>query len=145
MKSKTMGSTIIKTASSLMMPFIVLYGIYVQLNGEESPGGGFQSGVIISTAIILHALIYGYRNTLNIIPLERIKYSLCAGLAIYVSVGLLSLLFGGHFLEYAAIIGDFSMAQKLCIFAVEIGVGLAVCSAMLIFYFSFVLYKTGKK
>ena len=38
---------------------IILYGIYVILNGHLSPGGGFSGGSIIGAGLILYAAAYG--------------------------------------------------------------------------------------
>ena len=43
----------------LLIPFIILFGLYVQFHGEYGPGGGFQAGAIIATGLILHALLEG--------------------------------------------------------------------------------------
>ena len=37
----------------LLIPFILLFGLYVQFHGEYGPGGGFQAGAIIASGIIL--------------------------------------------------------------------------------------------
>ena len=36
-----------------MVPFILVFGAYVFLHGESSPGGGFQAGAIVAAAIVL--------------------------------------------------------------------------------------------
>ena len=43
---------VIKFILSFIILYITLYAIYIQLNGEISPGGGFQAGVIFATGII---------------------------------------------------------------------------------------------
>ena len=32
---------IIKSVTLFILPYIVLYALYIQINGEVSPGGGF--------------------------------------------------------------------------------------------------------
>ena len=53
---------VIKLILSFIIPYITLYAIYIQLNGEVSPGGGFQAGVIFATAIIGYELVFGKEN-----------------------------------------------------------------------------------
>jgi multicomponent Na+:H+ antiporter subunit B len=41
------------TFGRLLYPVMLLFGIYIILNGHLSPGGGFQGGAIIATAILI--------------------------------------------------------------------------------------------
>ncbi len=50
------GSEILKTASALLFPLILMFGAYVFINGHLSPGGGFQGGAIIASAVVLTVL-----------------------------------------------------------------------------------------
>ena len=50
---------VIKTIIPFITPYIILYAIYIQLNGEVSPGGGFQAGVIFATGLISYDLVFG--------------------------------------------------------------------------------------
>ena len=59
-----MGSSkIIKTIAQKLFPFIVLFGFYLISHGHLSPGGGFQGGVVLGTAIILLALSHSIEKT----------------------------------------------------------------------------------
>ena len=37
---------ILRVATKLILPFILLFALYVQFHGDYGPGGGFQAGVI---------------------------------------------------------------------------------------------------
>lgn len=50
---------ILKHVVVLLMPCILLYGIYVVLNGHLSPGGGFSGGAVMGAALILYSAAYG--------------------------------------------------------------------------------------
>ena len=41
---------IVEVTTSLLIPFIIIYGFYIQFHGDILPGGGFQAGVILSVA-----------------------------------------------------------------------------------------------
>ena len=45
---------ILKVISKLLVPFIALFAFYVQFHGDFGPGGGFQAGVILASAVILY-------------------------------------------------------------------------------------------
>lgn len=52
------NSEIIIRMMGIVYPFVVLIGLYVILNGHVSPGGGFQGGTILATALITRYLVY---------------------------------------------------------------------------------------
>jgi len=41
------------TFSRLLYPLMLMFGFYVIINGHTSPGGGFQGGAIVATAILI--------------------------------------------------------------------------------------------
>ena len=45
---------ILKQVAWVLIPFIFLFAIYVLLNGETSPGGGFSGGTILGAGLILN-------------------------------------------------------------------------------------------
>ena len=51
--------TIPRIITKLIVPFILLFGLYVQFHGEISAGGGFQAGVIFASGFILYNVIFG--------------------------------------------------------------------------------------
>jgi len=44
---------ILKKASRMLFPMIMLFGVYVMIYGHLSPGGGFQGGVIVASGVLL--------------------------------------------------------------------------------------------
>ncbi len=55
-KLRNDGSELLKTASKILFPLILLFGTYVFLNGHLTPGGGFQGGAVIASGIMLTLL-----------------------------------------------------------------------------------------
>lgn len=55
--------TILTAVSMLVIPTLILYGIYVILNGHISPGGGFSGGTLIGSGLILYLSTFGVRRT----------------------------------------------------------------------------------
>src|SRR5699024_7262532 len=60
----------------IVYPFVVLIGLYIILNGHVSPGGGFQGGSILATALISRYLVYpNFDIDLDVLErLEKILY-----------------------------------------------------------------------
>lgn len=129
---------IIKTLCRFLVPFIQLFALYVIAHGHHSPGGGFQGGVILGASIILVAISFNLRNAITRVP-EKVNALLsAAGVLIYAGTGAVCLAFGVHFLDYAGLSrilpGGEVAARSYGIFAVEIGVGIAVMGVMIAIY-----------
>ncbi len=58
-----MKSVILKTASSYLLPLLLLFSVFVLLRGHYLPGGGFIGGLIAAIAFVLHAFANGLKNT----------------------------------------------------------------------------------
>lgn len=50
---KAQSNFMLRSASKILFPIIMLFGIYVMTYGHLSPGGGFQGGVIIASGVLL--------------------------------------------------------------------------------------------
>ena len=44
-----------RVVGRIVIPFILLFGLYVQFHGDYGPGGGFQAGALVAASIILYA------------------------------------------------------------------------------------------
>jgi len=53
---------ILKMGAKYLTPMIMLYGIYVILNGHLTPGGGFSGGAIVGAGLIFYAAAYGHER-----------------------------------------------------------------------------------
>ncbi|WCR57766.1 MAG: Na(+)/H(+) antiporter subunit B [Wolbachia endosymbiont of Ctenocephalides felis wCfeJ] len=132
---------VLNTVTFLMVPFIILFALYIQFHGDYTPGGGFQAGIIIASGIILYSMLFGITTTLKAIPYSVIKFTNMLGILIYGGTGIATVLLGKSFLSYGILSADNVAGQKLGIFLVELGVAFTVCSSMLIIYISFALRK----
>lgn len=121
---------VLRQVAKLLIPFVIVFGLYVITHGDYGPGGGFQGGVILAAAYILHALIYGLGEARRVVPRWASDNLAAVGVLFYAGVGLVSLFGGGTFLDYDYLLGEPSSAQPLGMFLVELGVGLTVASVM---------------
>jgi multicomponent Na+:H+ antiporter subunit B len=131
---------IIKTSVRLLVPFIQLFGLYVIVHGHYSPGGGFQGGVILGASFILLALAFGMKTSQEYMTIKVNTAFTNLGAAIFIGVGAFSALFGGLFLDYAALdklipLGPIEW-HSFGIFLVEVGVGITVMSIMVLLYWN---------
>ena len=126
---------ILRVVGKLMIPFILLFALYVQFHGDFGPGGGFQAGVIIAAGIIFYGLIHGIDTIRRIVPGWLVETALASGVLIYAGVGLAGLFLGGNYLDYFVLAHDPIHGQHRGIFWVEVGVATTVAGVMLkIFY-----------
>ena len=58
---------VFRVVAKILFAPIIMFGLYVQFHGDFGPGGGFQAGVIIAAAFILHALVFGLQAGRKII------------------------------------------------------------------------------
>ncbi len=129
---------VLRVVARFLIPFILLFGLYVQLHGEYSPGGGFQAGVICAAAFFLFMLINGRTAVQNVLPLAAARWIGCLGVLLYGGVGVVTMAMGGNFLEYNVLQTNPVAGQQLGILLIELGVGLTVFAVMLIIIYSFV-------
>src|SRR5690606_35734853 len=61
-----MKSTILKTATSYLLPILLLISVFILLRGHYHPGGGFVGGLIASIAFVLHGFTHGAEDTLKL-------------------------------------------------------------------------------
>jgi len=128
---------ILRVISKLLIPFIMLFALYVQFHGDYGPGGGFQAGVIFGSAIIVYALVFGLHNAQRIVSDGTLGFFIALGLLLYAGVGFATLFGGGNFLDYGVLGKDFVAGQHLGILLVELGVGITVAAVMVALFFSF--------
>jgi len=126
-----------RIVAPLLIPFIVLFGLYVQFHGDFGPGGGFQAGTLIAAGIILYALVQGESAALRAVPRAALMGLVVGGTLLYGLVGMAGIVLGGNFLDYAVLAADPVAGQHLGILLIEAGVGMNVCGALLLIFHAF--------
>lgn len=128
---------ILRIVTKILIPFILLFSLYVQFHGDYGPGGGFQAGVIFAAAIILYTMLFGLSTARRVINQPFIQLISAIGVLLYGSIGVVSLLNNANFLDYRVLSSDPIAAQHLGILLIELGVGCTVASVMMIIFFNF--------
>ncbi|MGI9423626.1 MAG: Na(+)/H(+) antiporter subunit B [Hyphomicrobiaceae bacterium] len=130
--------TIFRVATKLIIPFILVFALYVHFHGDYGPGGGFQAGVIAAGSIILYAIIFGVRAAQRIVPQWLVALLVPAGVLIYSVTGAVSFIYGLNYMDYAALAHDSKHGHHLGILLVETGVIVTVASTMTAIFYAFV-------
>jgi len=137
-KMRVQETIILRVVGKAVVPFILLFALYVQFHGDYGPGGGFQAGVIFAAGLILHALIFGLDALRRKVPMVVVELGIALGALLYGGVGVVSVLMGGQFLHYGVLDAhDAAHGQHLGILLVELGVGITVAFVMIAIFYSF--------
>lgn len=129
--------TILRVLAKLLIPFILLFALYVQFHGDFGPGGGFQAGVIFGAGFILYALIFGLPELERVFPARLLEMCVALGVFLYGAVGVATIILGHNFLGYGAFARDPRQGQHLGILLVELGVGTTVAAVMITLFVFF--------
>lgn len=126
---------ILRIGAKTMIPFLLVFGLYVIFHGDLSPGGGFQGGVLIASGFILYGVVWGAPAMRRILP-RRVSDALVAfGVLLYAGTGMYCLLAGRRFLDYSAISpSDEPAGDVWGMTLVEYGVGFTVSMVMVTIY-----------
>ena len=129
--------TVLRVIAKLLIPYILLFALYVQYHGDYGPGGGFQAGVIFGAAIILYTLMFGLDAARRVFRPRVLEFLVAFGLLLFGGVGIVAIFEGGNFLDYDVLSHEPIHGQHLGILLVELGVGITVAAVMATIFFLF--------
>jgi multicomponent Na+:H+ antiporter subunit B len=127
---------VIKPLADFLLGFIFIFAFYIQFHGKISPGGGFQSGIVLAVGFMIHdAILLISSSQKDFIIKDYVAHYIAGfGVLIYALTGLVCFFFGGKIFEYAVLHINLNTAQQIGIFGIETGVCVAVFGSMLTIY-----------
>ncbi|MBR5127676.1 MAG: hypothetical protein IKU69_04520 [Roseburia sp.] len=129
------SDSILQKITAVLFPIIVIFGIYVILNGHLSPGGGFSGGAIIGAGLILYTNAYGFEKTQKFFTEKTYKWVSFCALSFYCLAKSYSFYTGAHHLESGIPLGTAGdIISSGLILPLNICVGLVVACTMYAFY-----------
>lgn len=111
-----------------LFPFIMLFGFYLISHGHLSPGGGFQGGVVLGTAIILLALSHNIEQTEKKFKSRWLNMLEKLGILTLIFLGFLGMLLGYSFLSNFLPLGkpgQIASGGLMLLFNIAIGIKVA--------------------
>ena len=138
-----MGSSkIIKTIAQKLFPFIVLFGFYLISHGHLSPGGGFQGGVVLGTAIILLALSHSIEQTEKKFKSRWLNMLEKLGILTLIFLGFLGIFLGYSFLGNFLPLGKpGQIASGGLMLFFNIAIGIKVAAGVSVIFYALVRYR----
>ena len=129
---------IVHTMCKVIIPVILVFGVYVLVNGHLSPGGGFSGGAILSSALIIYAMVWGDERAHGAIRERTIRRTAALALGFYVVSKTYSFYTGANGLHSVISPGvPGRIFSAGLILPLNVAVGLVVCCTMYSFYMFF--------
>ena len=129
------NDVILQKCAMILVPVILLFGVYIVLNGHLSPGGGFSGGAVLGSGLILYLNAFGFKKTERFFT-ETVyrRVTLCA-LTFYCVAKSYSFFTGANHLESGISLGiPGAILSSGLILPLNICVGLVVACTMYAFY-----------
>lgn len=129
------NDVILQKVAGFLVPIIIIFGIYVVLNGHLSPGGGFSGGAIIGAGLILYLNAFGFQKTERFFTEKTYKWTCFGALTFYCLAKSYSFYTGANHLESGIGLGTpGAILSSGLILPLNICVGLVVACTMYAFY-----------
>lgn len=129
------NDVILQKAAFILVPMILIFGIYVILNGHLSPGGGFSGGAIMGAGLILYLNAFGFAKTERFFTEKTYKWVSFGALSCYCIAKSYSFYTGANHMESIIPLGiPGAILSSGLILVLNICVGLVVACTMYAFY-----------
>ena len=136
------SSKIINTIAQKLFPFIVLFGFYLISHGHLSPGGGFQGGVVLGTAIILLALSHSIEQTEKKFKSRWLNMLEKLGILTLIFLGFLGIFLGYSFLSNFLPLGKpGQIASGGLMLLFNIAIGIKIAAGVSVIFYALVRYR----
>ena len=122
----------------VLIPVILVFGIYILLNGHLSPGGGFSGGSILAAGLMLFAMVWGDGAASAVLRPRRLQTVVLCSLGFYCLAKSYSFYTGANHLH--SIISPGTPGRILSaglILPLNVAVGFVVCCTMYSLYMYF--------
>jgi multicomponent Na+:H+ antiporter subunit B len=90
-------SKIVRTATDILYPFIIIFGFYIILHGHLTPGGGFQGGAVVATGTALVLVAYSWKELPGLVSKNLLWFQESGGLLLFIGAGLAAMIIGFPF------------------------------------------------
>ena len=129
------NDSILQNSAVFLVPLILMFGIYVILNGHISPGGGFSGGAVMGAGLILYLNAFGFKRTERFFTFKTFRVVSLCSLSFYALSKAYSFFTGANHLDSFITPGTPGRIFSAGLIPyLNIAVGLVVCCTMYAFY-----------
>ena len=129
------ADSILQMITLLLFPVIMIFGIYIVLNGHISPGGGFSGGAVLGAGLILYSNAFGFEKLNRFFTEKTYKWISFSALTFYCLAKSYSFFTGANHLESGIPLGTpGAIISSGLILPLNICVGKVVACTMYAFY-----------
>ena len=129
------NDVILQKTAVVLVPIVLLTGIYVVLNGHLSPGGGFSGGAIMGAGLILYVTAFGFEKTRRFFTQKTYQTVVLCALLTYACSKCYSFYTGANHIESIIPLGTpGAIFSSGLILVLNICVGFIVTCTMYSFY-----------
>lgn len=125
-------STLVSTSMARLYNYIIVFGIYVILNGHITPGGGFQGGAILASVFIIHYLVT-YQKRMSSLTLTKIEKLL------YFALILFAIVMVFYLNPYTS-----SDLKKMSLIVMNMLIGIKVSCGLTVIFYRFIFFESQK-
>ncbi len=123
---------ILRSGGDSLLPFALVYMLYIIFHGHLSPGGGFQGGVLFVAAVLFVYFGHGYDVTAKAVSFNLLHETEGLASVIYVALAMMGIAVGAQFCQNILYtqgnIGD--LYSSGTIFWMNVTVGLKVVTGI---------------
>ncbi len=132
------NDTILQLVATFLVPVIIIFGIYIILNGHLGPGGGFSGGAVIGAGLVLYLNAFGFAKTERFFTEKTYKWVCFFSLSFYCLAKSYSFYTGANQLHSVIPKGTpGAILSSGLILPLNIAVGLVVACTIYAFYAMF--------
>lgn len=126
---------ILQKTATILVPIVLLLGVYVVLNGHLSPGGGFSGGAIMGAGLILYVTAFGFDKMRRFFTYKTYQRVVLVALLTYALSKCYSFYTGANHIESVIPLGTpGAILSSGLILVLNICVGFIVACTMYCFY-----------
>lgn len=126
---------LLRSTARIVVPLVIVYGIYGILNGHLGPGGGFSGGAVIGGGLILYATAFGFEKLEKLLNLRTFRIIVLCALCFYSGAKCYSFFCGANHLQTIFTTGvPGRIFSAGLILPLNVAVGIVVACTMYGFY-----------
>ena len=129
------NDAILQHAANFLVPLILMFGVYVILNGHISPGGGFSGGAIMGAGLMIYVTAFGFKDIRRFFTYKTYQRVVLCSLLTYAASKCYSFYTGANDIHSIIPLGTpGAILSSGLILVLNICVGLIVTCTMYAFY-----------